>query len=214
MGVTGSCSRRVNGSTAIHAIDFGRGVRVRACSVAGREALRPRRDPRWPRGPGGQGTRRRTAAEARSRSTPEDATGAELGDRWPAHQPVGRRLATGGLARRRRMGCGDRRKRDATAGPVVAAGAGRRARRRASSPGDDLTPGGRRRGPGPRSRAANRAHRVHGPRRAPDRRQPVAASTGDGQARWRARPDHRERPWRAHRPGLSILPATQVPPRP
>ena len=47
----------------------------------------------------------------------------ELGDRWAAHQPVGRRLATGRLARRRRMGRGDRRERDATAGPVVAAGA-------------------------------------------------------------------------------------------
>ena len=82
------------------------------------------------------------------------------------------------------------------------------------APGDDLTPGDRRCGPGPRSRAADRAHRVHGPRRAPDRRQPVAAFTGDGQARWRARSDHRECPRRAHRPGLPILPATQVPPCP
>ena len=198
----------------IHTIEFGRGIGFQPVAVAGRDALRPRRDPRRPRGPGRPGTRRRTAAEARSRSTPEDATDAELGDRWSADQPLGRRLATGRLARGRRVGRGDRRERDATAGPVAAAGAGRRARGRASAPGDDLAAGDRRCGAGPGSRAGDRAHRVHGPRRAPDRRQPVAAFPRDGQARWRARSDHRERPRRPHRPGVPILPATQVPPRP
>ena len=109
-------------------------------------------------------TSRRPAPPKRGRGrppkTPRTVSG---GDGRQPDQPVGRRLAVGRLAARRRVGRRGRRERDRAAGPVAAAGARRRARRRAAAPGHRFDAGGAPR----RARARPRGHAASGSRSRP-----------------------------------------------
>ena len=116
------------------------------------EPRRPHRGPRRPHRPGRPRPRRR-----RRRRSVAEAGRRRRRARSPRRRPppadlaVGRRVARGRLAARRGLGRGDRRERDAAAGPVAAARPGRGARRSATAPGHRLAAGR------PRVRAGRRA---------------------------------------------------------
>ena len=121
-GATGSSSPRASGSTANPAVASG------TCRLPspGWCPLRPHRGPRRAAGPCRRRDSGRDRPEARSRPTAQDT--ADGGRRWsgPAAGPLGRCLADGRLARRRRVDRGDRRERGPAPGPVAAPRPGRR----------------------------------------------------------------------------------------
>ena len=146
---------------------------------------------------------RRQRPEARPGTAAQDATNRRRRHRRPTDQPLGRRLARGRLAPGRRLGRGHRREREPAAGPVAAARAGRCAGRCEAAPGHRLAPRRARVAAlAPGRVAAGRTDRRHRPRRAPHRRDVVAAVVGDRQA-WRpAGPDDLYRARRADRPDV------------
>ncbi len=101
----------------------------------------------------------------------------------------------------------------APAGPVAAAGSGRRAGRRATAPGHRFAAGRPARRPVAVARAQGAARRRHGARRAPRRGHPLASEHRDGQARRDARPDDHLPARRPDRPGIPLVPAVQAAPR-
>ena len=127
--------------------------------------VRPRRGPRRAAGPASSASSARGgAAQARPRPPAQDAADGVGRIGRPADQPMGRRLAVGRLAARRGLGRGDRRERDAPAGPLAAARPGRRGGRRAATPGHRFAacraPTGPRAGTGVRRRTRRAARRA------------------------------------------------------
>ncbi len=185
-------------------------VRVRADRLAGRGPLRPPGDPRRDGRPdrGVDGRHRRGQATARSAA--EEAPSRRLDRRDGRGQPVARPMAGDRLDGRRRVGRRRGRDRAPAAGPVAAAGPGRRARGRPAAPADRLAAGGAARRPVRR----RRADRVRGSRRPPTRGQPVPTGRGDREARWSSCPDGRLLARRSDRTKLSGLAAVQADPGP
>ena len=126
------------------------------------------------------------ATEARPRPPAEDAADRQRGgDRGSRINPWDGVWRSVGWLGRRRLDRGRRRARDRAAGPVAAAGAGRRPRRRATAPGHRFAcrPSCATRS-SPARVAGRRADRHHGARRAPGRGHAVAPEQRDRQA-WR-----------------------------
>ena len=131
MGVTGSS---LTDGEREHGEPSG-GYRLHPAAVAGRQPRRAHRGPRRPHRPDRAQRRRRRAAQARPRPAAQGPANRGCRHDGRADLAVGRRVAGRRLAARRRLGRGDRRERDAAAGPVAAARPGRRARRRPPAPG-------------------------------------------------------------------------------
>ena len=186
-------------------------------AVAGRQPLRPHRDPRRPPGParrraGRGGSRRSAAADGRRRRhgpsrRPRPATGSTRGTAsggrsagWPT-APGSRRSAS---ARPRRRTCG--------CCPSPAS--------RPTTPARARSPTRCRPCSAPRSHpsrvAAGRADHRHGPRRPARRGHPVAPARRDRQARRHARPDDHlpaRRPDRRRRSARSSRSSSSSSPR-